>query len=236
MYEKFGPSAETLAEEAMAFLDRVKVMRVFDFAGVVDAVGEVSEVADRASSRVEEVVESSARERRQEIGDSDDELNDADEEMTTKAHLIDRVQSRTQDSNRVGMMIIDTMTNVTSSLMSCSQTAGQALLTSFMRTLACTTTHHHICTILTNGVVGLGPGSGNYKRRPEDNVSIFASTIGKPALGKTFAYLIDTSLFLSLVPPTSNDAVRVCLGCRGTSISSCCPTANMPMHIDHSFR
>ena len=39
-------------------------------------------------------------------------------------------------------------------------------------------------------------------------MSIFASIIGKPALGKTFAHLVDTSILLSTIPETRNDAER----------------------------
>ena len=39
-----------------------------------------------------------------------------------------------------------------------------------------------------------------------ENASIFNSTVGKPALGKSFAYLIDTSIFLSILPKSRGDA------------------------------
>ena len=42
--------------------------------------------------------------------------------------------------------------------------------------------------------------------RPSDNASIFTSTSGKPALGRTYAYLIDTSVFLSSIPKAREDA------------------------------
>lgn len=47
------------------------------------------------------------------------------------------------------------------------------------------------------------PGS---TRESDDNASIFAATSGKPALGKAYAYLIDTSIFLSSIPKTKADA------------------------------
>ena len=43
--------------------------------------------------------------------------------------------------------------------------------------------------------------------RASDNASIFSSTFGKPALGRTYAYLIDTSIFLSNIPKAKEDAV-----------------------------
>lgn len=84
---------------------------------------------------------------------------------------------------------------------------GHALLASFMRSLRHLTHRRHICSILTNTAVGLNPsGNPNYQRKAQDNASIFAATVGKPALGKAFTYLIDTSVFLSAVPTTRPDA------------------------------
>lgn len=58
-------------------------------------------------------------------------------------------------------------------------------------------------------MVGVQTSSNlQYPRRPEENVSILASIIGKPALGKTFAHLIDTSILLSTIPETRRDAKR----------------------------
>ena len=63
--------------------------------------------------------------------------------------------------------------------------------------------------------------SGNlgYARRAEDNVSIFASTSGKPALGRTYACLIDTSVFMSSIPETKDDA-EVAFGGDGRDTSN----------------
>lgn len=84
---------------------------------------------------------------------------------------------------------------------------GQALLSCFMRSLRHITGRRHICTLLINTSVGLNPSSNpSYRRKLDDNASIFMSTEGKPALGKSFAYLIDTSIFLSTIPKGRRDA------------------------------
>lgn len=76
-----------------------------------------------------------------------------------------------------------------------------------MRSLHHLSVKFAICTIVTNSVVGVHPSANpQYHRRPEDNVSIFASIMGKPALGKTFAYLVDISILLSSLPKTREDA------------------------------
>ena len=76
-----------------------------------------------------------------------------------------------------------------------------------MRSVRHLTTGRQLCTIMTNAVVGLGLSKNQqYQQRPEENASIFYSTAGKPALGKSFTYLIDTSIMLSTLPKTAEDA------------------------------
>ena len=76
-----------------------------------------------------------------------------------------------------------------------------------MRSLRHLTTRQQICTITSNAVVGLVLSKTQlYQQRPEENASIFYSTTGKPALGKSFTYLIDTSIMLSSLPKTAEDA------------------------------
>ena len=48
--------------------------------------------------------------------------------------------------------------------------------------------------------------TASFSYRQEDQVSVFSSTVGKPALGKPYSYLIDTSIMLSTVPKTLDDA------------------------------
>lgn len=76
-----------------------------------------------------------------------------------------------------------------------------------MRSLRHLTYRRHICSILTNTAVGLNSSSNpKYPRRAQDNVSIFAATVGRPALGKVFTHLVDTSIFLSVIPILRLDA------------------------------
>ena len=76
-----------------------------------------------------------------------------------------------------------------------------------MRSLRHLTTRQQICTIISNAVVGLVLSKNQlYQQKPEENASIFYSIAGKPALGKSFTYLIDTSIMLSSLPKTAEDA------------------------------
>lgn len=91
---------------------------------------------------------------------------------------------------------------------------GHALLASFMRSLRHLTYRRHICSVLTNTAVGLNPSSNpNFPQKAQENASIFAATVGKPALGKAYTYLIDTSIFLSAIPKTKLDAEMAYGGC-----------------------
>lgn len=84
---------------------------------------------------------------------------------------------------------------------------GHAIITTLIRSLRHLCTRHSICALLVNSAVGLNPSNNpTYQRRTEDNASVFESTVGKPALGKTFSYLIDTSVFVSKIPIKREDA------------------------------
>lgn len=187
-------------QEATSMLDRIKVMRVFDFAGVVEAVGEVRETRERWS--LDTKVSTDTKAGRTEIHDSEEELDYESAPLTTSAKDVEKVFDES-----VGMIIIDTFTNVVNSMMSKSQVHGQALLASFIRSFHHLTSHYHICTILTNAVVGINPKKNpEYQWRADEHVSIFSSTLGKPALGKTLTYVVDTSILMSILPKTGKDA------------------------------
>ncbi|MDI1486733.1 MAG: hypothetical protein OHK93_005994 [Ramalina farinacea] len=220
VYQKQGPSERVpedgLMAEATKLLDRVRVMRVFDLAGVAEAVGEVSEITDRSRSlRVEGPQEGLTPPRRRgaEVEDSEEELEEDEEERRVEVTGYADAGTTFPGASEgpIGMVIIDTIANVVSSLVNKSQTQGQALLVTLMRSLRHLTALHCLCTILTNAAVGTSADSGknpNFQYEgPADNASLFASTLGRPALGKTFSYLIDTSIFLSSVPKLKDDAI-----------------------------
>lgn len=191
--------------EATSMLDRVKVMRVFDFAGVVEAVGEVGQMVEGLQLRARQAGPAVERAKNDEIGDSEEELDD-DYDPPVK-RLSSSSEGADGEMGRLGMLIVDSITSVVSPVMSNSQIQGQALLTSFMRSLHHLTGRRHLCTILINAAVGLNTSNNpEHQLRPEEHVSIFSSTLGKPALGKTFTYLVDTSIFMSAVPRTTQDA------------------------------
>lgn len=216
MYEKrisaLENTKEAVIDRATSMLDRVKIMRVFDFDGVVEAISEVNELMEKVWLNSEKPTAVAVEKRRDVIDDSEEELDGEEEELQAepKQEGVDlgEVQDGDRHSSPIGIIIIDTITNVVSAMMAKSQIQGQALLASFMRSLHHLTSRHYICTILTNAAVGMNPSNNpEYQHGPRENVSIFSSTMGKPALGKTFTFLIDTSIFLSAVPKAIDDAI-----------------------------
>jgi len=211
---------ELLEKEAAQIMERVRIMRVFDFAGVVEAVDEVRNLCEQNDRKEEDrkrrLRTGLATRKPQEIADSQDEEGDNEDDGAADFDNIDQTNLASGGNQAsivgegfggVGMIVIDTIANVVSSMSATSQIEGQALLTKFMRVLRHLGGIYHICTLLVNSVVGLNASNTlNQQRQPEDNVSIFSSTLGKPALGKTYGYLIDTSIFLSKVPRNREDA------------------------------
>ena len=190
-------------ERATGMLDRVKVMRVFDFAGVIEAIGEVCTLCEESEKigSAQTRPERNGRVEANRIASSQDEgkvgIEDAESSTT-------QISRSTPGNEGIGMIIIDNIASPLGSIMSQNQTHAQALLTTSFRSLRHLTTTYNICTIVINAAVGLA--SLQYPRHGEDGVSVFATTKGKPALGKTYAYLVDTSIFLSQVPKTREDA------------------------------
>ena len=203
---------EWFLDEATGLLESVKVMRVFDLAGLVEAVGEVGEMREKHLGEARKDVVEEVAKRRHEVDDSEE---DSDAEMLEEqfghngeAAELAKLENAAPVKDSGGMIIIDTVTNVASSVVSKSPIQGQALLTSFMRSLQHLTFRHQMCTILVNSAVGLNPSTNpEYHRRVDDNISIFSSSFGKPALGKVFSHSIDTSIYLSMLPKTRDDAV-----------------------------
>ncbi|MCJ1238828.1 hypothetical protein MMC14_006819 [Varicellaria rhodocarpa] len=212
MYEKIPNVVDlhtklALEEKAVRMLERVKVMRTFDFAGVVEATSEVRDLWETLEREKEQNHEISKP-----IGEIPNSQDSDDEDLTTTDTKTELPPTITT-SGGIRLIIIDNIANVTSSTMATSQTQGQALLISFLRSLRTLTITYHICTLMINAAVGLAPTTtitphfNYYKRRQpeENNASIFSSTFGRPALGKAYAHLIDTSIFLSRIPRTKED-------------------------------
>lgn len=114
---------EPLNEQADRLLDRVKVMRVFDLAGVIEALEEVGQMLEKRDERLRNVGDMHLEDGKREVNDSEDnvyvgcvEINVHDEQLTERT-------SNAHD-DQVGMFIVDTITNVVSSIVSRNQVQG----------------------------------------------------------------------------------------------------------------
>lgn len=126
-------------EQATRLLDRVQVMRVFDFAGVVEAMGEVGRICDTKNERLQQVetyaeadqVHEEEDEAEQEgarkfVEDSEDEssnLSDSpsSEKSTGLGILKENVEVQ---ASRMSMIVIDSIAPVVTAIILKDQTQG----------------------------------------------------------------------------------------------------------------
>jgi len=114
---KDGAEENRLEEKAKALLDRVLLMRVFDFVGVVEAVAEIGATLESKGGGVGNGGMG---------GIGEDGNRDGGEEVEArKWSNIERDENG--GKGRVGMIIIDSMTNVVSSMMSRDHIQGQSV-------------------------------------------------------------------------------------------------------------
>lgn len=118
---------EELTQEATSLLDRVKVMRVFDVAGLSEAVTEVAEICEqRTNSDLEKGVR-----RRVAVADSEDGLSeDEDREASVTKKPAEESGPPDHDTmliqdESIGMILIDTIANIFGPLNTKSQVQGK---------------------------------------------------------------------------------------------------------------
>ncbi|KAK4988420.1 hypothetical protein LTR50_003934 [Elasticomyces elasticus] len=222
---------DDIPAHAVEALQRVKISRVFDFVGVMEAVGEFEEAMTggsqhrRQRSGTDDGVRNETRPRpRGTIGDSQAEGEDEDEMLndlpTPRTQTTDATPARQDESAKDseeedmtgGMLVIDSLDHVVGPMTKRDYVQGQALLTSFLRSLNRVTETHGLLTLLLNAATTYGTGAAqgpslqSAPGRHFDTPSVFASTALRPALGKTFPYFVDVSLLVSRLPRTARDA------------------------------
>ena len=122
---------EELKWKATQMLDRIKVMRAFDFTGIVEAIGEVSATQDyrlhSKDTRIANEFQAASGEN-QEIADSDEE-SERDEIHAARSPIFANVENkRLKEIGGVGMIVIDNIANVIGSTMAKGQIQGKANL------------------------------------------------------------------------------------------------------------
>ncbi|TKA74815.1 hypothetical protein B0A49_02606 [Cryomyces minteri] len=243
-----GPSVNQM-------LERVKIMRVFDFVGLVEAIGEVREELELGSAGQQAKKEPHGCDQdatRATVADSQDveEMLMGDEPPTSprdeaaeqQQQQQQQQQQRRQEQQtttrqeRYGMIIVDNITQVAAPIIKSNYIQGHALLTSLLRTLTHLTRTHALCTVLVNTAVVHRPSGSRSTARPHTDTanpnrtaiadapplpphdpsnaaapppagelpSVFAANTARPALGRSFPYLVDLHLFASAARSASS--------------------------------
>ena len=136
VYEKRSsiqpPMEEDLIAEATSILDRVKVMRIFDVAGLVEAVGEIAELCDSVAdiaTQKEVLKETGPKVVVDSEAESEEDDEAAPDDLGTKGH---EYSSRTENDGslsvtggEISMLVIDTITTIFSPLLTKSQVQGR---------------------------------------------------------------------------------------------------------------
>ncbi|KAK5727021.1 hypothetical protein LTR15_002912 [Elasticomyces elasticus] len=177
--------------EAMGVLKRLTIMKVFDFIGLTESVTEFREALeseDASAPRGEPPPRGT-------VADSEDEDDMLDEPTPPSISTLPKGPAPRVPS----LLIIDNISQAAAPLLKSNHVQGQALLTSFMRSLAHLTRTYGLYTLLLNGVT-------SYSQSREETPSIFSSCVLRPALGKSFASLVDLHMLVHAVPRTAADA------------------------------
>lgn len=195
--------------EAIGMLERVRIMKAFDFVGMTECVAELSQsletLRQARSSPQEESTQDLKTGPRGTVEDSEDEDDMLDEPVSPAKPLPPSPkQIRAGEEHGHHLLIIDNITYVASPVLKNSHVQGQALLANFMRSLAHLTQTHTICTILHNATITYQANSIT-----DPTPSIFSSCTLRPALGRSFANTLDMHLLLHRVPLTAADAKSV---------------------------
>lgn len=188
--------------EAKAAMDRVNLIKTFDFEGLTEGVSELRDV-------LEGRVTSDRRPPRGTIADSqedEDEMLDSPAPPSRKPTTAAMPGSVPKTTGSSGLLIIDNITQLAAPLLKANHASGQALITSFMRSLGHLTRTYSLCTIIMNSTLSNSSRKVNFK---EDSPSAFSSCTARPALGKTWTYLVDMHLLLHGMPKTGKDASAV---------------------------
>ena len=112
---------ELASEMTASMLDRIRLMRVFDISGMVEAITEVGDEWERHTSLVGEQSKVGKAEQRQSIVDSEE---DVEEQIPLDTEKLQRPgQSMIKTESRC-MIVIDTITNVVEAAMSQSRIQG----------------------------------------------------------------------------------------------------------------
>ncbi|KAH3968986.1 hypothetical protein HBI56_237870 [Parastagonospora nodorum] len=219
---------ENLAAE---MLGRVGIMRVFDFVGVREAVGEIRDGLEGGKERVEkrermgtpkQPTPEPLTPKRTVVADSEDEDEDEeDEEMLFGAAQpaplpVPQTEPPKQPPSRhepkenphagkLKFILLSSLTQVLTPLLKKDSIRAHALTSPFLASLAQLTRTHALHTILSNPAP-LPPTRTAPEQQPPPTPSIFTSNAVVPSLMGVLAIYLDVGLLVSDLPRGKMDA------------------------------
>jgi hypothetical protein len=198
-----GALPEEAQQQAMPILERVKIMKVFDFAGLTEAVEEMKvTISAQESSPPPSSLEDGPHGTSRTILDSDDE---GEEEVLDKPPRQPRAENATKENSTPPMttqrqdhgsnlIITRDISQVIGPPLRSNYTQGQAQLDSLMKSLGRLTRDHQACTVV------FASASSRPPHEADTRLSQFESCTLRSALGDGLGYLVDVHIFHHEMP------------------------------------
>ncbi|KAH0285231.1 hypothetical protein M436DRAFT_39847 [Aureobasidium namibiae CBS 147.97] len=178
---------------ATSILDRVNIMRVFDFEGVVEGLNELIDSIER-----KQIPKNTIR-------DSQEEAEEEEVLILPEEEARQEKEKQQEEKPAAGMVLINNLSQVLGLLLKDNYARGQATMTSLIQRLRNMAQEHNLCVVLLSWSVSYGSD--------QERVSIFESVKARPGLGKSLGYLVDTQLLIDAIPrkarSKSGDTVNV---------------------------
>lgn len=197
--------------EAIRVLERVRIMKAFDFVGMRECVAELRDALENRKQTGQALRPRSEQpespEPRGTVGDSEDEEDDMLDEPPPPEKPEPAVHSAEDERSSdppCNLLVIDNITYATAPMLKNNHVQGQALLATFMRSLAHLTRTYDLCLVLQNSAV-----THQTNAATDPTPSIFSSCSLRPALGRSFAYMLDMHLLLHKIPLSGADAKSI---------------------------
>lgn len=173
---------------SMAILGKIRIMKAFDFAGVVECVAELKGSLGHETGSIvapRGTIDDSEDDEQDEILDGP--LPPRQKIALPESHSLCPATSR-------GFLLIDNISQPALAQIKTDHVQGQSLLSTFLRSLRHLTITYQLATVLINNT------DSNTRQSKEDGPSIFTSCSLRPSLGLSFAGSLDLHLLIHDVP------------------------------------
>ncbi|KAI4724198.1 hypothetical protein E4T49_08068 [Aureobasidium sp. EXF-10728] len=175
---KHNSNHEDNIKTATSILDRVNIMRVFDFEGMVEGL---NELIDGLTSKT--IPKNTIRDSQEE------EVEDMVLGQGRQEDNCEKEQGVQEEQH--GMVLINNLSQVLGLLLKNNYAQGQATLTTLVKRLRNMAQDHNLCVILLSWSVSYGSDT--------ERVSVFESIKARPGLGKPLGYLVDTQILVDAI-------------------------------------